>query len=56
MNTDGLSEADIVASDQLHGNCYPTKPVMMGAFEKLVESINSLWLTTVTLPTHAQGH
>jgi CheY-like chemotaxis protein len=50
------SEADIVASYQLHANCYLTKPVMMGAFEKLVESINSFWLTTVKLPTHAQGN
>jgi hypothetical protein len=40
----------------LHANCHLTTPVMMGAFETLVESIDSFWLTTVTLPTHAQGH
>jgi chemotaxis family two-component system response regulator Rcp1 len=50
------SEVDIVASYQLHANCYLTKPVMMEAFESLVASINSFWLTTVKLPTHAQGH
>jgi chemotaxis family two-component system response regulator Rcp1 len=50
------SEADIVTSYELHANCYLTKPVMMDAFEKLVESINSFWLTTVKLPSHVQGH
>jgi chemotaxis family two-component system response regulator Rcp1 len=49
------SETDIVSSYQLHANCYLTKPVMMDAFEKLVESINSFWLTTVKLPPHLQG-
>jgi two-component system, chemotaxis family, response regulator Rcp1 len=49
------SEADIVTSYNLHANCYLTKPVMLEAFEKLVESINSFWLTTVKLPPHAQG-
>jgi CheY-like chemotaxis protein len=46
------AEADIVASYELHANCYLTKPVMMEAFEKLVGSINSFWLTTVKLPPH----
>jgi chemotaxis family two-component system response regulator Rcp1 len=50
------AEADIVTSYQLHANCYLTKPVMMEAFEKLVESINSFWLTAVKLPPHAQGN
>jgi chemotaxis family two-component system response regulator Rcp1 len=50
------AEADIVTSYQLHANCYLTKPVMMEAFDKLVESINSFWLTTVKLPPHAQGN
>jgi chemotaxis family two-component system response regulator Rcp1 len=50
------SEVDIVASYQLHANCYLTKPVMMDAFETLVASINSFWLTTVKLPPHAQGN
>jgi chemotaxis family two-component system response regulator Rcp1 len=50
------SEVDIIASYQLHANCYLTKPVMMEAFESLVASINSFWLTTVKLPTHAQGN
>lgn len=49
------SEADVVTSYQLHANCYLTKPVMMEAFEELVEHINSFWLTMVKLPPHAQG-
>jgi CheY-like chemotaxis protein len=43
--------ADILKSYQLQANCYLSKPVQFDAFEKLVISINDLWLTKAKLPT-----
>jgi CheY-like chemotaxis protein len=37
------AETDIVASYQLHANCYLRKPVDLEEFEGLVESINDFW-------------
>jgi chemotaxis family two-component system response regulator Rcp1 len=44
------AEADIVKSYQLRANCYLSKPVQLDAFETLVKSINSFWLTEAKLP------
>ncbi len=44
------AEADIVKSYQLRANCYLSKPVQLDAFEALVKSINSFWLTEAKLP------
>ncbi len=44
------AEADIVKSYQLRANCYLSKPVQLDAFEGLVKSINSFWLTQAKLP------
>ena len=44
------AEADIVKSYQLHANCYLKKPTQWDAFESLVRSINTFWLTQVKLP------
>jgi two-component system, chemotaxis family, response regulator Rcp1 len=49
--TTSESEADIVKSYQLHANCYLSKPVQLAAFEILVKSISSFWLSDVKLPT-----
>jgi CheY-like chemotaxis protein len=41
--TTSNAETDIVASYQLHANCYLRKPVDLEEFEDLVESINDFW-------------
>jgi chemotaxis family two-component system response regulator Rcp1 len=48
--TTSAADEDIVKSYQLHANCYLTKPVELGEFEGLVESINDFWLKNVSLP------
>ena len=49
--TTSEAEADIVKSYQLHANCYLSKPVRLDAFEILVKTISSFWLTEAKLPT-----
>jgi chemotaxis family two-component system response regulator Rcp1 len=49
--TTSESEADMVRSYRLHANCYLRKPVQLAAFEILVNSISSFWLSAVELPT-----
>jgi chemotaxis family two-component system response regulator Rcp1 len=49
LTTSG-SEADILHSYQLHANCYITKPVDLDGFLKVVQSIDSFWLSVVKLP------
>jgi len=44
------SEADILMSYKLHANCYITKPVDLDGFLKVVQSIDSFWLSVVKLP------
>jgi two-component system, chemotaxis family, response regulator Rcp1 len=44
------AEVDIVKSYELHANCYLSKPVQLDAFETLVKSINTYWLTEAKLP------
>jgi len=44
------AEVDIVKSYQLQANCYLSKPVQLDAFETLVKSINTYWLTEAKLP------
>ena len=53
--TTSASEADIHGSYQHHANCYITKPVDLDGFLKVVKSIDSFWLSVVTLPpaTHS---
>ena len=45
------AHADILKSYQLQANCYLSKPVQFDAFEKLVISINDLWLTKAKFAT-----
>jgi two-component system, chemotaxis family, response regulator Rcp1 len=48
--TTSESEEDILRSYQLHANCYITKPVGLSGFLKVVQSIDSFWLSVVSLP------
>jgi two-component system, chemotaxis family, response regulator Rcp1 len=51
--TTSASEADILRSYRLHANCYITKPVGLGGFLEVVNSIDNFWLSVVTLPCGA---
>jgi CheY-like chemotaxis protein len=53
--TTSEAEADIVQSYRLQANCYLIKPMMLEAFEGLVNSINDFWLTRVRLPQQRQS-
>jgi two-component system, chemotaxis family, response regulator Rcp1 len=44
------AEQDILRSHDLQANCYVTKTVDLGQFITVVRSIESFWLTSVTLP------
>src|ERR1700678_2025352 len=48
--TTSASEEDILRTYQLHANCYITKPVELEGFLKVVKSIDTFWLSVVTLP------
>lgn len=43
-------EKDILATYNLHANCYITKPVDLARFIEIVKSIEYFWLTIVKLP------
>ena len=44
------AEQDILASYDLHANCYITKPVDLDRFIEVVKSIEGFWLCVVKLP------
>ena len=48
--TTSKAEEDVLRSYKLHANCYITKPVDLGKFIVVVQSIDRFWLTVVTLP------
>ena len=48
--TTSEAETDVVQSYQLQANCYCSKPMMLEAFESLVQTIDDFWLTKVRLP------
>jgi two-component system, chemotaxis family, response regulator Rcp1 len=48
--TTSQSEEDILKAYELHANCYISKPVNLDQFIKVVQSIESFWLTIVKLP------
>jgi CheY-like chemotaxis protein len=48
--TTSASQADVLKSYELHANCYITKPVDLDGFLKVVQSIDSFWLSVVKLP------
>jgi chemotaxis family two-component system response regulator Rcp1 len=44
------AEEDILKSYNLHANCFITKPLDLGQFMKVVQSVEDFWLTIVKLP------
>jgi CheY-like chemotaxis protein len=48
--TTSSSESDVLQSYNLHANCYISKPVDLEGFLKVVQSIDSFWLSVVKLP------
>ena len=48
--TTSSSDADVLQSYHRHANCYISKPVDLDGFLKVVQSIDSFWLTVVKLP------
>ena len=48
--TTSHADEDILRSYELNANCYITKPVDFDHFIGVVKSIESFWLTVVTLP------
>ena len=51
--TTSESEQDILRSYQLHANCYISKPVDLDGFLRVIQSIDSFWLSIVKLPREA---
>jgi chemotaxis family two-component system response regulator Rcp1 len=49
--TSSQAEQDILCTYDLHANCYVTKPVDLDQFIKVIQSIESFWLTIVKLPS-----
>ncbi len=48
--TTSASEEDVLRTYLLHANCYISKPVDLEGFLKVVNSIDSFWLSVVRLP------
>ena len=48
--TSSEAEEDILRAYDLNCNCYITKPVDFDQFIRVVESIDTFWLSIVTLP------
>jgi CheY-like chemotaxis protein len=48
--TTSAAEGDVVSSYDLGANCYLTKPVDVGQFLKVVQSIEDFWFGVVRLP------
>lgn len=48
--TTSRSDQDILASYNLHANCYVSKPVDLLQFMDVIRSIEDFWLTIVRLP------
>jgi CheY-like chemotaxis protein len=51
--TSSKAEEDVVKAYQLAANCYITKPVDFSSLMRVVNAIESFWLTVVSLPPHA---
>jgi two-component system, chemotaxis family, response regulator Rcp1 len=46
------ADADVLISYRLQANCYLRKPAQWDAFDSIVRSINTFWLTKIKLPQH----
>jgi chemotaxis family two-component system response regulator Rcp1 len=52
--TTSKAEEDVLRTYDLHANCYVTKPVDLEKFMVVVKTIDSFWLTVVTLPPNGK--
>ncbi len=50
--TTSSSQDDVASAYGRHANCYITKPVDLDQFLRVVQSIESFWLSLVRLPEH----
>lgn len=50
--TSSAAEEDITKSYELHANCYIRKPVELDQIQKIVNSLDSFWLSIVSLPPY----
>lgn len=50
--TTSAAEEDIARAYSRHANCYITKPIDLDQFLRVVQSIESFWLSLVKLPPH----
>jgi chemotaxis family two-component system response regulator Rcp1 len=48
--TTSESDEDVLASYDLHANCYIAKPVDLNQFVKIVKTIEGFWFSIVKLP------
>ena len=48
--TTSSAEQDILQTNDLHANCYITKPVNLDQFSAVVRAIEEFWFTIVKLP------
>ena len=51
--TTSKAEEDVLKAYGLNANCYITKPVDLGQFIEVIQSIDRFWLAVVTLPPKA---
>jgi two-component system, chemotaxis family, response regulator Rcp1 len=51
--TTSSSQDDVARAYGHHANCYITKPVNLDQFMKVINSIESFWLSLVRLPTYS---
>ncbi|PKM37236.1 MAG: response regulator [Gammaproteobacteria bacterium HGW-Gammaproteobacteria-10] len=52
--TSSEAEQDVLRTYDLHVNCYVNKPVDLEQFVKVVQSIETFWLTIVKLPSEIE--
>jgi DNA-binding response OmpR family regulator len=53
--TTSHSEEDVLASYNLHTNCYVTKPVDLDPFFAVIRAVDELWLAVVRLPPESSS-
>jgi two-component system, chemotaxis family, response regulator Rcp1 len=51
--TTSTAEEDVARAYSSHANCYITKPVELDNFLRVVQSIESFWLSLVRLPSQS---
>lgn len=49
--TSSEAEQDVLRTYDLHVNCYVNKPVDLDQFVKVVQSVETFWLTIVKMPS-----